>query len=96
MSNWPKPARDAALHGPAVEFVTLTAPHTEVDPMALLAQFLVAFGAAADRHVHYTVGAREIDRALGVLEEAGRLRRATIIVGPGRPTETRLPATQAA
>ena len=46
MSDWPTPARDAALHGPAGEFVTLTAPHTESAPMALLTQFLVAFGAA--------------------------------------------------
>jgi Protein of unknown function (DUF3987) len=59
VSGWPTPARDAALHGPAGEFVTLTAPHTESDPMALLAQFLVAFGAAAGRHVHYTVEATD-------------------------------------
>ena len=42
MSSWPAPARDAALHGLAGEFVTRTAPHTETDPMALLVQFLVA------------------------------------------------------
>ena len=42
MSSWPAPARDAALHGVAGEFVTRTAPHTESDPMALLIQFLVA------------------------------------------------------
>lgn len=57
MSGWPEPARDAALHGPAGEFVRCTAPHTESDPMALLVQFLVCFGAAAGRGVHYQVEA---------------------------------------
>src|ERR1700735_2708528 len=57
MSAWPAPPRDAALHGPAGEFVHGTAPHTEADPMALLVQFLIAFGAAAGRGVHYTVEA---------------------------------------
>ena len=57
MSSWPAPARDAALHGVAGEFVTRTAPHTESDPMALLIQFLVTFGAAAGRNVHYPVEA---------------------------------------
>jgi hypothetical protein len=55
--SWPAPPRDAALHGPAGEFVCRTAPHTESDPMALLVQFLVAFGAAAGRNVHYQVEA---------------------------------------
>ena len=57
MSSWPAPARDAALHGVAGEFVTRTAPHTESDPMALLVQFLVCFGAAAGRNIHYAVEA---------------------------------------
>ena len=57
MSTWPAPARDAAFHGVAGEFVTRTAPHTESDPMALLIQFLVSFGAAAGRNVHYPVEA---------------------------------------
>lgn len=57
MTAWPAPPATAALHGPAGEFVTRTAPHTESDPMALLAQFLVAFGAAAGRDIHYAVEA---------------------------------------
>ena len=57
MNDWPAPSAEAALHGPAGEFVRRTAPHTEADPMALLAQFLVAFGAAAGRNVHYAVEA---------------------------------------
>ena len=55
--SWPAPARDAALHGIAGEFVTRTAPHTESDPMALLIQFLVSFGAAAGRNIYYPVEA---------------------------------------
>jgi hypothetical protein len=56
-TTWPAPPRDAALHGVAGEFVTRTAPHTESDPMALLIQFPVSFGAAAGRDVHYPVEA---------------------------------------
>jgi Protein of unknown function (DUF3987) len=37
--------------------VRLTAPHTESDPMALLIQFLVCFGATAGRGAHYQVEA---------------------------------------
>jgi hypothetical protein len=36
--------------------------------------------------------AREIDRALTVLEDAGRLRRRTLADGRGRPAETWIPA----
>jgi len=39
--------------------------------------------------------AREIDRALTVLEEAGRLHRTMLSDGRGRPAETWLPATTA-
>ena len=54
MSDWVAPLGAAALHGPAGEFVE---PHTEADPAALLAQLLVAFGAAAGRHSYLTVEA---------------------------------------
>lgn len=57
MTTWPAPPAEAALYGTAGEFVLRTAPHTESDPMALLSQFLVAFGAAAGRNVHYSVEA---------------------------------------
>ena len=43
-SEWPKPLSEAALHGPAGDFVRLVEPCTEADPAALLIQFLVAFG----------------------------------------------------
>lgn len=57
MISWPAPAADAVLHGPAGEFVSLTEPHTESDPMALLAQFMVTFGTAVGRSAHYAVEA---------------------------------------
>ncbi len=55
--TWPAPPDAAAFHGPAGEFVLRTEPHTEADPMALLMQFLVAFGALAGRHGHWRVEA---------------------------------------
>ena len=57
MTDWPAPVDPAALHGPAGEFVLLTEPHTESDPMALLAQFLVCFGTVIGRTAHYAVEA---------------------------------------
>ena len=57
MISWPSQAEAAVLHGPAGEFVSLTEPHTESDPMALLAQFMVCFGTAVGRVAHYSVEA---------------------------------------
>src|SRR5947209_16061664 len=57
MTDWPKPVAEQALHGPAGEFVRLVEPHTEADPIALLIQFLVAFGVAAGRHAHLRIEA---------------------------------------
>ena len=56
MSGWPTIA-EAAFHGPAGEFALRTEPHSEAHPMALLAQFLVAFGCACGRGAHYQVEA---------------------------------------
>ena len=56
MSEWPT-IDEAAFHGPAGEFVLRTEPHSEAHPMALLAQFLVAFGCACGRGAHYQVEA---------------------------------------
>jgi hypothetical protein len=57
MIGWPAAPTEDAFHGPAGEFVTRTAPHTEADPMALLMQFLVAFGVAAGRHAYWPIEA---------------------------------------
>lgn len=59
VAPWPE-LDEAALHGLAGRYVRAIEPHTEADPVALLAQFLVAFGSVvgsgawfrveADRH----------------------------------------------
>jgi hypothetical protein len=50
---WPAPLKPAAFHGLAGEIVRRIEPHTESDPAALLAQFLLAFGNAAGRTAHW-------------------------------------------
>jgi hypothetical protein len=57
VTNWPAAPSEGAFHGPAGEFVIRTEPHTEADPMALLIQFLVAFGVAAGRRAHWPIEA---------------------------------------
>jgi hypothetical protein len=56
-AQWPDAPAEAAFHGLAGEFVRRSEPHTEADPLALLTQFLVAFGVAAGRHAFYEVEA---------------------------------------
>jgi hypothetical protein len=53
--NWPDPLGEAAFHGLAGDVVRAFAPHTEADPVALLLQFLAAFGNAAGRGSYVTV-----------------------------------------
>jgi hypothetical protein len=45
-SGWPEPPGAAAYHGLAGEIVWAIAPHTEADPVAVLVQLLVAYGAS--------------------------------------------------
>jgi hypothetical protein len=52
-SPWPAPLKPAAFHGLAGEIVRRIEPHTESDPAALLAQFLLAFGNSARRAAHW-------------------------------------------
>jgi hypothetical protein len=47
--GWPAPPDPAAYHGLAGEIVNTIAPETEADPVAILSQLLVAFGAATGR-----------------------------------------------
>ena len=56
-TSWPSPPDPAVFHGAAGEFVLRTDPHTESHPMALLSQFLVAFGTASGNSAHYEVEA---------------------------------------
>jgi hypothetical protein len=54
---WPKSLGEAAYHGLAGEFVRLVEPHTEADPVALLVQFLVAYGNVVGQGPHFRVEA---------------------------------------
>ncbi len=50
-------SRPGRVSRAAGEFVLRTDPHTESHPMALLSQFLVAFGTASGGNAHYAVEA---------------------------------------
>ena len=54
--EWPVMC-DRAYYGVAGELVRLVGPHTEADPVAILIQFIVAFGSAAGRNVYFQIGA---------------------------------------
>jgi len=53
---WPS-LNPAALYGIAGEFVRLLEPHTESDPVALLMQYLSAFGSVVGRKPHFKIEA---------------------------------------
>ncbi len=52
---WPDPPGPAVYQGLAGEILRLIGPHTESDPMALLVQFLVAYGNVIGRRAHWRV-----------------------------------------
>lgn len=56
-AGWPAPPAAAAYHGLAGDIVTTIAPHSEADPVAILSQLLVAFGAAVGRGAWFQVEA---------------------------------------
>jgi hypothetical protein len=56
-AGWPAPPAPAVYHQLLGEIVTTIAPHTEADPIAILTQLLVAFGAAVGRGAWFTVEA---------------------------------------
>jgi hypothetical protein len=56
-AGWPAPPDPAAYHQLLGEIVTTIAPHTEADPVAILTQLLVAFGAAVGRGAFFEVEA---------------------------------------
>ena len=55
--GWPAPPGPAAYHGLLGEIVRKLKPETEADPVAILAQLLVAFGAAVGRGAYFEVEA---------------------------------------
>ena len=57
--DWLAPPRAAAFTGLAGEITRAIEPHTESDPLAILAQLLVCFGSVIGRGAHYAVEATE-------------------------------------
>ncbi|HUL46767.1 MAG TPA: hypothetical protein VLV25_06690 [Steroidobacteraceae bacterium] len=55
--GWPAPPGPAAYHGLLGEIVRRLEPETEADPVAIIAQLLVAFGAAVGRGAYFQVEA---------------------------------------
>jgi hypothetical protein len=56
-AGWPAPPDGAVYHELPGEIVKTIAPHTESDPVAILTQLLVAFGAAVGRGAWFQVEA---------------------------------------
>ena len=56
-AGWPAPPAPAVFHELLGEIVCRIAPHTEADPVAILTQLLVGFGAAVGRGAWFTVEA---------------------------------------
>lgn len=56
-AGWPAPPAPAVYHELVGEIVKTISPHTEADPVAILTQLLVAFGAAVGRRAYFTVEA---------------------------------------
>jgi len=56
-AGWPTPPAQAVYHELLGEIVTTIAPHTEADPIAILAQLIVAIGAAIGRGAWFSVEA---------------------------------------
>jgi hypothetical protein len=55
--SWPDPPDREAFHGLAGEFVAALEPHSEADPVALLAQTLVVLGNVVGRRPHFVAEA---------------------------------------
>ena len=56
-AGWPAPPERAVYHELLGEIVNRIAPHTEADPVAILTQLLVSFGAAVGRGAFFQVEA---------------------------------------
>ena len=56
-AGWPEPPAAAAYHGVCGEIVSKLAPETEADPVAILAQLLVAAGSVIGRGAFFQVEA---------------------------------------
>ncbi len=76
---WPATLDEAAFHGLLGEIVRLIEPQTEADPMAILLQALVAFGATVGRGPHVRVEGDQHHPALFavIVGESAKARKGT-------------------
>jgi len=76
-AGWPAPPDPAGYHGLAGEIITTIAPHTEADPVAILSQLLVAFGAAVGRGAWFQVEAtrHHANEFLVLIGDSARARK---------------------
>ena len=76
-AGWPAAPDPVAYHGLAGEIVSKLEPHTEADPVAILTQLLVAFGAAAGRGAYFQVEAtrHHPNEYLVLVGESARARK---------------------
>jgi hypothetical protein len=56
-AGWPTPPDPTVYHELVGEIIKTISPHTEADPVAILTQLLVSFGAAVGRRAWFTVEA---------------------------------------
>jgi hypothetical protein len=56
-AGWPAPPAPAVYHELVGEILATIAPHTEADPVAILTQLLVSFGAAVGRAAWFQIEA---------------------------------------
>jgi hypothetical protein len=76
-AGWPTPPQEAVYHELLGEIVTTISPHTEADPVAILTQLLVSFGAAVGRGAYYTVEAtrHHANEYMCLVGESSRARK---------------------
>jgi len=58
-TGWPDPPAPEAFYGLAGRIVSAIDPHTESDPVAILIQFLIAFGNLIRRTAHFIVDGKD-------------------------------------
>jgi hypothetical protein len=77
--GWPAAPGPAAYHGLIGEIVRVLEPETEADPVAILTQLLVAFGAAVGRGAYFEIGAtrHHPQEFLLLVGESSRARKGT-------------------
>jgi hypothetical protein len=77
--QWPDPPHEAVYLGLAGDFVKTIEPHSESDPLAILLQFLVAYGNVIGRDAHYVVEATHhyMNLFLNLVGETSKGRKGT-------------------